>query len=64
MTKTGFIFLFLCVVLYFLFYVVLYFVMDACLLCCVRFSFSVLSQQTDLIRSQYCVQVNWPPPMT
>ena len=28
------------------FYVVLYFVTDACLLCCVCFSFSVLSQDT------------------
>jgi len=27
------------------FYVVVYFVMDACLLCCVCFSFSVLSQE-------------------
>jgi len=28
-------------------YVVVYFVTDACLLCCVWFSFSVLSQEID-----------------
>ena len=50
---------------YFMLYTVVYFVMDACLLCCVCFSFSVLSQEIGweerLRNDLFCVGLDVKP---
>ena len=48
-----------------LFYVVVYFVIDACLLCCVCFSFSILRQEIGweerLRNDLFCVRCDVKP---